>query len=69
MACSITGGSAHRPASQTQSTDDHKAVVNDRLRPRSRAAPWWLSLSIRPGVKSVPPNFDSLEVYAFYVAD
>ena len=32
-----------------------QAVVDIRLRPRSGVAPWWVSLSIRRGVKSVLP--------------
>ena len=34
-------------------TSPNKATVDIRLRPRSGAAPWWVSLSIRRGNKSV----------------
>jgi len=37
--------------------DKNKAIVDNRLRPRSGAAPWWFSLSIRRGGKSmILPN-------------
>jgi len=39
---------------------DDKAVVDIRLRPRFSAAAWWVTVSIRCGVKSVLPRVESL---------
>jgi len=43
----------------------NSAIVHIRLRPQSGAAPWWVSLSIRHGVKSMLLPIEALFLRLF----
>ena len=46
----------------------NKAIALIRLRPQSGAARWWVSLSIRHGVKSMPLPVESVLRRLFFLA-